>query len=192
MIELRELVAAALQLQHAWMAQSIPFCFIGGLAVQRWGEPRYTRDVDATIFVGFGGEREAVEGQLKRLRSRIDGALEFALLNRVLLVEDAGGCPIDLSLGAMPYERQMIERSSEQIIDPALGALRICSPSDLMILKTFAGRPQDWLDVRGTIIRSSPLLDWPLIERELAVLLALKEEQESMDRLSKLRQELAN
>ena len=30
------------------------FCFIGGLAVLRWGEPRETVDVDLTLLTGFG------------------------------------------------------------------------------------------------------------------------------------------
>jgi hypothetical protein len=32
------------------------FCFIGGLAVQRWGEPRQTQDADLTLITGFGQE----------------------------------------------------------------------------------------------------------------------------------------
>ena len=34
------------------------FCFIGGLAVQHWGEPRLTRYVDVSVFAGFGKENE--------------------------------------------------------------------------------------------------------------------------------------
>ena len=190
MIELHELVSAALRLQASWIEQEIPFCFIGGLAVQRWSEPRYTRGIDATIFVGFGNEREAAQRHLDSFHARIDDPLEFALLNRVLLIEDDSGCPIDLSLGAMPFEQQMMERSSLEAIAPGQDELRICSPSDLIILKTFAGRPQDWLEVRGTIVRSGGQLDWKLIENELATLLELKEEPQSLERLRRLREEL--
>jgi hypothetical protein len=189
-VELPEFVAAALRLQTGWIDKEIPFCFIGGLSVQRWSEPRYTRDVDATVFVGFGHEREMAQDILDTFHARIDDPLEFALLNRVLLIEDNRGCPIDLSLGAMPFELEMIERSTLELIDAEQDELRICSPSDLVILKTFAGRPQDWLDVRGTIVRSASLLDWELIEEELRVLLELKEEIDSLERLQSLRREL--
>ena len=37
--------------QRGWRS-----CVIGGIAVQRWGEPRVTRDVDLTVLTGFGGE----------------------------------------------------------------------------------------------------------------------------------------
>ena len=187
MIELRELVAAALRLQQAWQEDGTPFCFIGGLAVQRWSEPRFTRHVDATIFVGFGGERAAAVTQLQRAKGRIQDPIGFAILNRVLLLEDSHGCPIDLALGAMPFEQEMIQRSQSEVIDPNQPPIRICSASDLVILKAFAGRPQDWIDIRGTLIRSKNLLDWSLIQRELDVLLELKEEPESMERLLSLK-----
>lgn len=44
----------------------IPYCFIGGIACQRWGEPRQTVDVDATLFVGFGNESTVVDQLLSR------------------------------------------------------------------------------------------------------------------------------
>jgi hypothetical protein len=46
-------------------------CFVGGIAVQRWGEPRVTRDVDLTLLTGFGSEDDFVDllRELARLRS---------------------------------------------------------------------------------------------------------------------------
>ena len=44
-----------------------PFFFIGGVAVQHWGEPRVTRDLDLTVFTGFGGETPVVDGLLARI-----------------------------------------------------------------------------------------------------------------------------
>ena len=53
---------AADTLQTFLREQQWRFCFIGGLAVQHWGEPRVTRDVDVTLLVGFGYEEaEGVE-----------------------------------------------------------------------------------------------------------------------------------
>ena len=40
-------------LQNFCEARDWRFCFIGGLAVQRWGEPRGTIDVDLTLLSGF-------------------------------------------------------------------------------------------------------------------------------------------
>ena len=60
---------------------------------------------------GSVGKKE-IERQLLLFLPRLPGAVEFALTNRVLLVEDQRGCPIDLSLGAMPFERECIDRAS--------------------------------------------------------------------------------
>ncbi|MCL4263414.1 MAG: hypothetical protein KJ069_09370 [Anaerolineae bacterium] len=38
------LLDAALRLQQFCQSQNWQFCYIGGLAVQRWGEPRLTQD----------------------------------------------------------------------------------------------------------------------------------------------------
>ena len=44
-------IRAAADLQALCEARHWRYCFIGGVAVQRWGEPRETVDVDATPFV---------------------------------------------------------------------------------------------------------------------------------------------
>ena len=55
-----EIFRAASELQTVCESQSWEFCFIGGLALQRWGEPRETVDVDLTLLTGFGGEEPFV------------------------------------------------------------------------------------------------------------------------------------
>ena len=42
-----ELVEAAAELQKFCDERGWGYCFIGGLALQHWGEPRLTLDVDA-------------------------------------------------------------------------------------------------------------------------------------------------
>jgi hypothetical protein len=70
--------------------QSWRACVIGGLAVQRWGEPRLTRDVDLSLLTAFGQEAVFVEKLIERYEARIEDPQAFALRNRVLLqMEDA-------------------------------------------------------------------------------------------------------
>lgn len=57
-----ELFREAYTLQQVLQVSGWPFCFIGGVAVQHWGEPRVTRDLDLTVFTGFGGEAPVVDG----------------------------------------------------------------------------------------------------------------------------------
>jgi len=46
MIHLPGVLAAAGQVQRLCQQHGWRCCFIGGVAVQRWGEPRLTQDVD--------------------------------------------------------------------------------------------------------------------------------------------------
>ena len=34
---------------------------IGGIGLLRWGEPRFTREVDVTLLTGFGHEEDFIE-----------------------------------------------------------------------------------------------------------------------------------
>jgi hypothetical protein len=106
------LLEAALRLQEFCQVQQWAFCFIGGIAVQRWGEPRFTQDADMTLLSGFGNEPEYVDKLLGTYRGRIDNAREFALRYRVLLLQDENGIPLDVALGAMPFEEHSIDRAS--------------------------------------------------------------------------------
>ena len=48
--------AAGLESRLSCRDRGWQFCFIGGLALQRWGEPRLIGDIDLTILTGFGHE----------------------------------------------------------------------------------------------------------------------------------------
>lgn len=160
------------------------YCIIGGVALQRWGAPRSTLDVDLTLLVDFGAERLAADALLSVFSARIDNAAEFATLHRVLLVRDASGTPLDVAFGAMPFEERAVERSSLYELAPG-ASIRTCSAEDLVVHKVFAGRPQDWVDV-ASILTRTPRLDWTQIEEELQPLLELKEDAESWARLQAL------
>jgi len=53
--------------------------------------------------------------------------------------------------------------------------LRVCSAEDLVVMKAFAARPQDWIDVEGILIRQRVKLDWDYIYANLTPLAELKE-----------------
>ncbi len=163
--------AAALQqflTEHRW-----PFCFIGGVALQHWGEPRVTRDLDLTVFAGFGGEAAIVDGLMTRYPGRRPDTREFALRHRVLLLSTPAGIPVDVALGALPFEADMISRAVEVEFGPG-AVLRICTAEDLFVLKAFADRLQDRADVEGIARRRGNELDWDAIKTRLAPLAEAK------------------
>ena len=61
MIHLPAVLAAASDVQRFCPRQTWRFCFIGGVAVQRWVEPRLTQDVDLTVLTGFGNEERVAD-----------------------------------------------------------------------------------------------------------------------------------
>lgn len=177
--------AAALEVQRACYARGWRFCFIGAVAVLRWGEPRLTQDVDLTVVTGFGGEAHFVDELLGLFSGRLPDARDFALRHRVLLLEGSSGVPIDVALGAMPFEERTVARASDFRIG-ATDALRTCSAEDLVVLKAFAGRDKDWLDIEGVALRQRGRLEEGLIWRELEPLLELKEDAVTGERLRAL------
>jgi hypothetical protein len=73
-----DLFEAARQLQAFCDGQGWRSCFIGGLAVQRWGEPRVTLDVDLTVMAGLGAEGGFADALLAAYPARIKDAGEFS------------------------------------------------------------------------------------------------------------------
>ena len=183
-----ELIRVAADLQTFCEARRWRFCFIGGLALQRWGEPRETVDVDVTLVTGFGGEEPFITALLDRYDGRIPDAAGFARANRVLLLRAASGVGIDVALGGLPFEERIVERASPFPF-PGEVSLRTCSAEDLVVLKAFAARGRDWVDVEGIIVRQTGTLDWSYIDEHLAPLAALKEEPEILTELARRRTE---
>jgi hypothetical protein len=65
--------------------------------------------------------------------------------------------------------------------------LRTCSAEDLIILKLFAFRPRDLLDVETVVVRQRGALDWAYVERHLRPLSEAKEQPSILDTLARLR-----
>lgn len=98
MTPIAPLTAAAAEVFRALRLLEERACLIGGMAVQRWGQPRATQDVDLTVLAPFGSEASTVDRLLSRLSPRSSEARQFALQHRVLLLVASNGVRIDVSL----------------------------------------------------------------------------------------------
>jgi len=83
-----------------------------------------------------------------------------------------------------------VARSSEWALAPDV-ALRTCVAEDLIVLKAFASRPQDWIDVESIAIRQRRRLDWKLVFEELEPLAAVRNVPGLLDRLRQLRKNIS-
>ena len=185
MIHLPGVLAAAGEVQSFCQCQGWRFCFIGGVALQRWGEPRLTQDVDLTLLTGFGDEERFVDQLLKEFTPRRPDAREFALSRRVLLIQTRNGVGVDAALGAFPFEERSVQRASEWVW-AAGQSLVTCSAEDLAVHKVFAGRDLDWGDVERVLTRQHGKLDFEQIQTELKPLLELKGETEALRKLDQM------
>ena len=182
---MRSLFHAAAELEAFLIARDWRYCFIGGIALQRWGQPRLTNDIDVTILAGFGHEATYVDALLERYDVRIPDGREFALEHRVLLLEAPGGIPIDVALGGIAFEEQVVSRATRCEFLPDVSLLT-CSAEDLIVLKAFADRPRDWADVETVAVRQEGRLDWRYICEQLEPLCQLKEAPEIIERVRQL------
>jgi len=177
------LCESGLEIQNFMQNQGWEFCFIGGLAVIRWGEIRMTQDIDISLSVDFGKEEMYLKVLLKHFRSRISDAFEFALNHRVLLLKASNNIPVDIAIAGFPFEKEMIKRGSLFLFQPDC-ALMTCSVEDLIILKAFANRNKDWSDIESIIDKQGKNIDVKYINERLFPLCELKEEPEIMDQLN--------
>lgn len=137
---------------------------IGGVAIGFLGKPRMTVDIDAMFLLSVNDLPEllhAAKGE--GIEPRIESAEAFARKNRVLLLRHVeSGINIDISLGVLPFEEEMVERSTIHKIGSL--SVRLPTPEDMIILKAVAHRPKDLLDIQA-IVDSHPNLDHARIEQ---------------------------
>ncbi len=137
---------------------------IGGIAVGFLGRPRYTADVDAVFLLSSRDVPKFLElAGAEGIHPRIQNADEFARKNRVLLLKhDLTEIEIDVSLGILPFEEEMVERGDVRFFADL--SIRLPTPEDLIIMKAIAHRPKDLEDIRA-IMDKNPNLDVARIER---------------------------
>jgi hypothetical protein len=157
---------------------------IGGIAVGLLGKARFTEDVDAMVLLSM----EEIPNFLMVAREegiepRISQIEDFAVRNRVLLLRHSHSqTDIDIALGVLPFEQEMVQRSIVRKIDEAL-KIRLPTPEDLIIMKAVAHRPKDLLDIQG-IIQSHPSLDRERIQEWIKQFAELLERPELWEDIS--------
>jgi predicted nucleotidyltransferase len=131
---------------------------IGGVAASLLGQPRLTVDLDAIILLSIEDLQKLIEfANELGMEPRIKDAEAFARKNRVLLLRhEQTGINIDISLGILPFEFEMIERGQE--INVGGIQVRLPTPEDLIIMKAIAHRSKDLEDIK-TVAASHPNLD---------------------------------
>jgi hypothetical protein len=144
----------------------IPYMVIGGQAVQLYGEPRMTRDIDLTLGLGSEG-LDRVLGVCRACGLKPLPAVpaEFVRETMVLpALDERTGIRVDFVFSFTDYERQAIGRSRP--VDLGGVNVHFAAVEDVVVHKLVAGRPRDMEDVRSIVVKN-PGLDRAYVERWL-------------------------
>jgi hypothetical protein len=127
------------------------------------GKPRFTADIDAVFLLSVKEIPQFLElARAEGILPRISDAAEFARKNRVLLLKHSPTeTDIDISLGILPFEEEMVNRGITQSF--AGLTIRLPTPEDLIIMKAIAHRHKDLQDIRN-IADKYPDLDQQRVE----------------------------
>lgn len=130
---MRDLFLLASEVQSFRQFPGSPFFFIGGIALQRWGEPRLTTDIGLTILMGFGPETQYIEDLCSAFAGRFPDAADFARQSRSLLLQSERGIPIDITKVAESVNHKQFPHTEGVALGnpPVASPLTILQGSDL-------------------------------------------------------------
>lgn len=137
--------------------QNVSYAIIGGVAIGLIAQPRETQDIDAVAWIDLIDLPILFKSAADfGFVSRLADPQSFAENSRmVLLTHTESGLSVDVSCGALPFEREMIDRSIEFKIDKLI--LKVATPEDLLITKAVAHRGKDLIDIENLLTIYSDL-----------------------------------
>jgi len=165
--------------------QHVSYAIIGGAAIGFLAQPRATQDIDAVTWLDLSETAGFVKsGARFGFFPRISDPIEFAFKSRVLLLQhNQTKNDVDISLGALPFEQEMIERAIE-FTTPELTVL-VATPEDLIITKAVAHRKRDLFDI-DNLVSVYPNLDLARIRHWVGQFAAVLESPELTNDLEDL------
>ena len=165
--------------------QHVSYAIIGGAAIGFLAQPRTTQDIDAVTWLDLSEIPGFVEsGARFGFLPRISDPIEFARKSRVLLFQHyETKIDVDISLGALPFEQEMIERAIE-FTTPEL-TVQVATPEDLIITKAVAHRKRDLMDI-DNLVSVHPNLDLARIRYWVGQFAAVLESPELVSDLEDL------
>lgn len=180
---MRELGRALKQVAGALERAGVPYMVTGGLANLAWGEPRTTMDVDITVDTAGTGIAGILE-LAKELGSLLaENPEEVAEQGRLVPIRTSEGVRVDMVLATLPFELDAIARA--RVTDLEGVEIPVCTPGDLIVMKSVSRRARDHEDVIGILRRQRDSLDLVRLDQTISGLAAELGEPELADRWQK-------
>lgn len=135
----------------------------GAQAVNVWGSPRLTADVDVTVFLTPRAPAEFVHDMdHSGFGLRVDDVDEFVARTSVLpFAHRRTRMPLDVVLAGSGLEEQFANRARQ--VDIGGLEVPVLSPEDLLVAKILASRAKDLEDVAGILRARRGSLDLGLV-----------------------------
>ena len=112
---------------------------------------------------------------------RRTNSLEFARKSRVLLLQHKRhGVNVDISLAALPFEQEMIDRAVHVRIEDV--DVRLATPEDLIVMKALAMRPNDITDI-VSLVEANERIDLKRVRSWVRSMADALDSPEIVDRL---------
>ena len=140
----------------------------GAQAVNVWGSPRLTADVDVTVLLTPRDPAAFVHDMdHSGFGLRVDDVDEFVARPSVLpFVHRRTRMPLDVVLAGSGLEEQFADRARQ--VDVGGIEVPVLSPEDLLVAKILASRPKDLEDAAGILRARRESLDLSLVRSLLA------------------------
>lgn len=162
----------------------------GAQAVNLYGYPRTTADLDVTIDLGQLTPRALVAQLDKAGFSARFTDDAFIRLTRVIpVVHRATKLPVDLVIAGPGLEQQFLDEVELQWVGDR--RVPVLSPENLVVTKLLAARPKDLEDVRQLVASRGSSLDHRRIEQLLALLEQALDQSDLLPLYRRLRDEAA-
>lgn len=144
--------------------EKIDYALIGGLAATVRGRTRVTDDIDLVVSLdpdsAMDFARNLDAESFEPLFSEFEQVVRSAFL--LPLRHRKTGITLDLAIGVSGLEQQVIARAT--LVDIGDREIFVATASDLIVMKTLAGRPQDDIDIKGIIATQGVAIDWDYCE----------------------------
>ncbi len=161
------------------------YALVGGLAVVLQGYDRNTQDVDALVWdLDAHLDRFIALAKAHGLRPATPTALADARSIRILYLLTVDGTAVDVLLGFLPFEREVVNRAATMTLHDGVTAL-VSSPEDLIIMKLIASRGRDRYDVIA-LVELYPDIDKSRVRRVVTEYAELLDRPDILHNLNEL------
>lgn len=163
----------------------IEFALVGGVAVALVSIPRFTADVDAVLLDIYDRlewliEQMSAAGYVTRAQDQV----RMTRRTRVLTLTDPYGVGVDLMLGILPFDEQLVRGAFNAVLSDET-TVPVASAESLVVMKAVAWRDKDIGDIQQ-ILATNPNLDRTWCTETFAEYAELLEVPERVAELAKL------